>query len=180
MRINKEETAFLLIDVQEKLYPHISGHERLTKNLEILIQGLNILNIPSIVTQQYTKGLGMTIERICQALGELKYIEKTAFSSYDELRVKEELAALNKKFIIIAGIEAHVCVLQTTIDLLAAGYIPVVIADCVSSRKEKDKEVALQRMAKEGAIISTYESILFELLRYSGTPEFKAVSPLVK
>jgi len=180
MRINREQTAFLLIDVQERLYPHIYGHEQLTENLKILIQGLKTLNIPMIVTQQYTMGLGKTIECICQTLGDFQHIEKTAFSCYDEPRVSEELAGLGKKFIIVAGIETHVCVLQTTVDLLAAGYIPVVIEDCVSSRKEQDRKTALQRMAKEGAIISSYESILFELLRFSGTEEFKAISRLVK
>jgi nicotinamidase-related amidase len=90
------------------------------------------------------------------------------------------LKALGKKFIIITGIESHVCVLQTTLDLLEQGFVPVVVEDCVSSRRKNDKKHAIHRMRQEGAIISTYESVLFELLRYSGTEEFKAISKLVK
>lgn len=180
MRILKDQAAFLLIDMQERLYPHMANKEQLETNLKILIQGIKALDVPMIITQQYTKGLGMTIASMAQTLGEFSYVEKLAFSCFDEPQVKERLTALGKKFIIVAGIETHVCVLQTTIDLLAAGYIPVVVEDCVASRKEKDKKIALTRMAKEGVIISTYESILFELLRFAGTEQFKVISRLVK
>jgi nicotinamidase-related amidase len=91
-----------------------------------------------------------------------------------------ELERVDKEFFIIAGIETHVCVLQTAIDLLEAGYMPVVVEDCVSSRRPNDKMMAIERMRSEGAMITTYESILFELLRYSGTEQFKAISKLVK
>ncbi|MGI6225396.1 MAG: hydrolase [Peptococcales bacterium] len=180
MRIIKEQSALLLIDVQERLYPHMVAKEQLENNLKILIQGMKVLDVPILVTQQYTKGLGPTIQPILETLGDFAHIEKIAFSCCDEAKVQGKLNILDKKFILVAGVETHVCVLQTVIDLLAAGYIPVLIEDCVSSRKEKDKEIALRRMEKEGAIITTYESILFELLRYAGTEQFKAISRLVK
>jgi nicotinamidase-related amidase len=180
MRVLKEDTAGVIIDVQEKLYPHIFKNEQLINNLIILLKGLKVLNIPILVTQQYTKGLGPTIQPIKEELQKFSFIEKTSFSCCDEPDFKMHLSKLGKKFVIVTGIEAHVCVLQTTIDLLASGYTPVLIEDCVSSRKEKDKEIAIERMRAEGAIISTYESILFELCRYSEASEFRAITKLVK
>lgn len=180
MRILKEQTAGLVIDIQERLYPYIHGHEQLTKNVGILIAGLKTIGIPLIVTEQYTKGLGTTIEPVQMVLGDYDPLEKMAFSCCDDTGFSGALEKVDRRFIIITGIEAHVCVLQTTIDLLDRNYTPVVVEDCISSRNLNDKNVAVQRMRREGAVITTYESVLFELLRYSGTDEFKAVSRLVK
>ncbi len=180
MRILKEHSAGLVIDIQERLFPFISENEALTRNSLILVQGLQVLSIPVIVTEQYTKGLGPTIQPLKEVLSGLQPMEKMAFSCCDDQPFMKQLESLHKKFIIITGIESHVCVLQTTIDLLEKNYIPVVVEDCVSSRRLNDKAMAINRMRRMGAIITTYESVLFELLRYSGTEEFKAISKLVK
>ena len=180
MRIIKERTAALIIDFQERLYPFIHENEILTKNVCILIEGLKVLGVPIFVTEQYVKGLGPTVEPIAASLEGIRRIEKAAFSCCDEPRVMEGIAVASKMNIIIAGIESHVCVQQTVIDLMRNGYHPVVVEDCISSRKFNDKKMAVERMRQEGAIITTYESILFELLRYSGTEQFKAISRLVK
>jgi nicotinamidase-related amidase len=180
VRIIKEESAGLVIDIQERLFPFISDHDEMAKNAGILIRGLQSMAIPVLITQQYTKGLGPTIEPVRELFGGQEYLEKTAFSCCDDITFMDRLQELGRKYVIITGIEAHVCVLQTTIDLLEKGFIPVVAEDCVSSRRKNDKDQAIMRMRREGAIISTYESILFELLRYSGTEEFKAISRLVK
>ena len=180
MRILKENTAAVVIDLQARLYPYIHEHQKLTKNNEILIQGLKTLDIPILVTQQYTKGLGATIPEIQKVLGEHEVIEKSSFSCCDDKIFMEELKALNKKQVIISGIEAHVCVMQTVTDLLIADFQPVLVADCISSRNPEHKKIAIERMQNQGAIITTYESVLFELLRYSGTDEFKQISKLVK
>lgn len=180
MRILRDKTAALVIDFQERLFPLIHEHERLTRNVPILIDGLKVLNIPVFVTEQYVKGLGPTIQPIAVSIEGIERIEKASFSCCDEPRFMLELAASGMENIIIMGIESHVCVLQTVIDLISNGYHPVVVEDCISSRKENDKKIALGRMRQEGAWITTYESILFELLRYSGTDEFKAISRLVK
>ncbi len=180
MRIIKEHALGLFIDMQERLFPHMHKHEEITKNNQILIQGLKTLEIPLLLTQQYTKGLGDTIEQIKSAIGEFEHIEKIAFSCCDEPQFNSQLELMNRKFIIIAGIEAHVCVLQTVLDLIEKKYVPVVIANCISSRNEFDKHIAIGRMQSEGAIITTYESILFEMTRFSGTDVFKAISKLVK
>jgi hypothetical protein len=180
MRILRDQTAGLVIDIQEKLFPFISENDTLAMNSGILIKGLQALGIPILITEQYTKGLGPTILPIQQLLTGEQVIEKLAFSCCDEPAFMQQLASLNKKFIVITGIESHVCVLQTATDLFELGFIPVVVEDCISSRGINDKQMAVNRMRRMGAIITTYESVLFELLRYSGTDEFKAISKLVK
>ena len=180
MRILRSTTAALVIDFQERLFPFIHEHEQLIRNVLILLEGLKVLRIPIFITEQYVKGLGSTIQPIAASLEGIERIEKSTFSCCDESRLMIDLAASGFQNVIIAGIESHVCVLQTVIDLIHNGYHPVVVEDCISSRKENDKKMALERMRQEGASITTYESILFELLRSSGTEEFKAISKLVK
>lgn len=181
MRINKEEVMAMVIDYQDKLVPHMNEYNKLIKNTIMLIQGLEILQVPIITTQQYTKGLGMTVEDISKAFRtEFKYLEKISFSCYGEAVIREEIRKSGKKSIIICGIEAHICVLQTVIDLLDDGFEVIIIEDCISSRKNNDKVNALRRMEKEGAIIATYESILFELTKVAGNDTFKAISKLIK
>jgi len=180
MRIIPDESAALVIDIQERLFPHISGHDALLERVRILIQGLGFLSVPVLLTEQYRKGLGDTIAGVRELLGVYEPVEKMAFSCCDEPRFMDKLKQTGKKNVLICGIETHVCVLQTTLDLLEKGYQPVIIADAVSSRSVYDKEIALERMRQEGALISTSESLLFELARVSGTETFKAISRLVK
>lgn len=176
MRILREEAVALVVDYQEKLVPVMREKELLIYHSQILLQGLKILDVPMIITQQYTKGLGTTVEDITAAIGTEAYVEKISFSAYEQ--VKEQIQG--KKFVIVCGIEAHICVLQTVIDLAAAGYIPVVVEDCISSRKKYDKKIALERMKQEGAMITTTESLLFELLREAGTDTSKKIQRLIK
>lgn len=176
MRIERSETAALIIDYQEKLVPAMHEKEKLIQNSCILLKGLQTLDVPMYVTQQYTKGLGETTADIREAAGMEEHIEKIAFSAYED--IKEQIH--EKKYIIVCGIEAHICVQQTVIDLKAAGYVPVVVADCVSSRKEYDREIALKRIREEGAIVTTYESLLFELLKQAGTDTSKKIQRLIK
>ena len=180
MRILRNESLGLIIDIQERLYPHIYEHEAIAAQTAKLIEAFTILALPTLVTEQYTKGLGPTIPAIANALGKYQALEKMAFSCCDDKNFDAALATHNRRNVIIAGIETHVCVLQTSLDLIAKGYQPVIVADCVSSRKENDKIWALERLKQEGAIITTFESIVFELTRYSGTDEFKRISKLVK
>ncbi len=180
MRITKDHSAGLVIDIQERLYPHIYNHEKLAGNIRILIEGLKILDVPILVTQQYTKGLGETIQPIREVLTNRNTIEKIAFSCCDEPCFMKALSQIGKKFVIIAGIEAHVCVLQTVLDLIENAYVPVVVENCISSRKRRDKKISVERMLKEGAVVTTYESILFELCRFAGTEQFRQISRIVK
>ncbi len=180
MRVLKDKTAGLIIDMQERLYPHMHEHEALARNTGILVEGLRLLGVPVLVTQQYTRGLGPTIPGLSDQVLGYPMIEKTAFSCCDEPEFIRALSETHRHFVVMAGIESHVCVLQTSIDLLERGYQPVLVEDCVSSRRAGDKSTAVRRMRKEGAIVTTYESILFELCRFSGTDEFKSISKLVK
>lgn len=176
MRIEAKDTVALVIDYQQKLVPVMYGKERLIQNSEILLQGLQVIGVPMYITQQYTRGLGMTVPDIMLAAGTEEYIEKLSFSAYEQVR-----HLLNgKNYVIVCGIETHICVLQTVIDLKAAGYIPVVVEDCISSRKENDKKVALERMRAEGVVVTTYESLLFELLKEAGTDKSKKIQRLIK
>ena len=180
MRLKKDESILLVIDIQEKLFPHIHEHDILEKNCRILITGLTSLGVPIMVTEQYSKGLGNTITSIRDAIGTNESIEKNSFSCCGEPDFITAIKQSDKKNVIICGVEAHVCVLQTALDLSDRGYQPVVIEDCVASRKNNDKFIAVDRMRESGVIISTYESILFELCEVAGTEQFKAISRLVK
>ena len=176
MRIEREHVAAIVVDYQEKLVPVMNDKDILLHNSCMLLEGLKALDVPMVITQQYTKGLGMTVQEIFDATGVTEYIDKISFTAYD--CVKEKLRA--KKFIIVCGIEAHICVLQTVIDLKEAGFVPVLVADCISSRKESDKQVALERARQEGAIVTTYESLLFELLKVAGTETSKKIQKLIR
>ena len=180
MRILKEDTIALIIDFQEKLMPVMAGAEALEARTNILIKGLKALDVPMVITQQYTKGIGMTIPSFFESAGTEEYFDKITFSCFDDDAIRTAIEASGRKNVIVCGIESHICVLQTVIDLKAAGHIPVLVADCISSRKESDKQVALERARQEGAIVTTYESLLFELLKVAGTQESKMIQKLIR
>jgi len=180
MRVLRENTAALIVDIQERLYDHLADKETFAKKAAMLCEGLKQLHIPLLPVEMYKKGLGPIIPPLQGIFDGAVPLEKLSFSCLDEPKITEALAALQKKFIIVAGSETHVCVQQTVLDLLARAYVPVVIEDCVASRKKQDKETALLRMRSAGVLITSAESILFELCRYSGTDEFKAILKLVK
>ena len=180
MRILRENSVGLVIDIQERLVPAMEESEVFVENSKKLIQGLQILGLPLLVTQQYTKGLGETIEEVKALISDFQYIEKKDFSCFDEPAFAEKLALSGKKTVIICGIESHVCVLQTAIDLKVAGYTPVVVTDCVSSRSFDNVDLAAERFRYEGIMMTSYESVLFELTRSAGAPGFKEISKLVK
>ncbi|MDL2296078.1 isochorismatase family protein [Lachnospiraceae bacterium OttesenSCG-928-E19] len=176
MKINLEQCAAVAVDYQEKLMPVMWEREALLRKSEILLSGLKALGVPTCITQQYTKGLGMTVESIYEAVGSKEYFDKIEFSCYNSIFpfIKE------KKFVIVCGIEAHICVLQTVIDLKENGFCPILVTDCISSRSEEDKKVALIRAQEEGAILTTTESLLFELLQKAGTDTSKIIQKLIK
>jgi len=180
MRFLAEDTLALVVDYQERLIPAMHDREELIRRSVILLSGLKALGIPMVVSQQYTKGIGMTIPAITEAIGHLDYFEKMTFSCYDDEAIKTKIDGLGKKNIIVCGTEAHVCVLQSCIDLKAAGYNVVLVGDCVGSRRTYDKKMGLKRAAREGVFITTYEAILFELLRKAGGDVFKTISKLIK
>ena len=178
--INKDDTVFIAIDFQEKLMPVMSGKEELEDKVCRLAEGMKALGIPHIVTQQYTKGIGETIPSVAAALGEFEAIDKTSFSCLGNEEFVRQLNEIGRKTAVVCGIEAHICLQQTVLQLLDEGYTVYVPADCASSRSETDKIWSFARMGEAGAIMTTYEAILYELLRGAKAPEFKAVSKIVK
>lgn len=179
MRILAEDTSCIVIDYQEKILPAMADKDALVANSVTLLEGLKLLEIPMVLTTQYAKGLGNNIPAICEAMGTDEAIDKTSFSAYETPAVCDAMEK-DRKNVIIVGIEAHICVLQTAIDLKAAGYQPIIVADCVSSRKEADKAFGLVRAEQEGVLITTKEALLFELTRKAGGPVFKQISALIK
>jgi len=180
MRITKQNTVGLIIDIQDRLFPVMFEKEKFLNSCRILIHGLAELQIPLLVTQQYTKGLGETHPEIKSLIPEFNFVEKREFSCCDEPNVLDKLKRLNTKNVILCGIESHVCVLQTAVDLKDAGLNPIVVMDCVSSRTIENIELAKERFRFEGIMMTSYESILFELTRSSGANEFRTISKLVK
>jgi nicotinamidase-related amidase len=180
--IKKETTAFVMIDVQEKFVPAISGINEVIKNANILVKASEILKIPLIVTEQYPKGLGSTVKNIRLPENATK-IEKIHFSCFgnDEFTVvMDKLKQKKIKSLVVFGIETHVCILKTVLDAMSEGFEVHVVADAASSRTQLNKDAALKRMMQSGAFIATTEMICFQLMDKAGTEEFKEISRLVK
>jgi nicotinamidase-related amidase len=183
MRLDREQAVLVLIDIQERLMPVIDGADAVIRNIERLIRGCHILGVPILLTEQYVKGLGPTVEPVRRALEDTcgyAPIEKSCFSAYGCEDFSTRLAGLGRKQVLLAGVETHVCVYQTVEDLLARDLSVSVIVDAVSSRTAQNKEIALRRFVSDGVKLSSAEMALFELTVASGTEEFKAISRLVK
>ena len=177
--LSPDNSVMLVVDIQERLLPSIHNNEALVRKTAGCITGIKLLDIPIIVLQQYTKGLGETAKPLQTALGDYQPVEKVTFSACKTVEFVDNLARHGRKNIIVAGIEAHICVQLTVLDLLAAGYNVYVMADCIGSRKEADKHYAEQRMRQAGAVITTLESILFELLVRADHPMRKEITKIV-
>lgn len=178
--LKKESTALLIIDIQERILPVIKNYEIVEENTVKLIKGFKAMRLPTYFTEQYPKGLGPTSQKILAELEGYTAIQKMSFSCSGAENLFEELHRKKLSQIVVTGIESHVCVQQTVLDLIANDFQVNLAADAVSSRKEIDYNIALDRMRTLGAEVTTSESILFELLEVCGTPEFKEVSKIVK
>lgn len=179
-RLNREDAILVIIDFQERLMPVMKDYKDLEESVCKLVSGIRTLEVPVLVTQQYTKGLGPTVPAIAEALGEFVPIEKTDFSATGELDFLEILNEIGKTSIILCGIETHVCVAQTALTLLELGYDVFLVEDAVSSRNKTDKKTAINRMVQAGARPVTVEAVLFELLGTAKAAEFKEISRIVK
>ncbi len=178
--LRKDDTLLVIIDIQAKLLNVMFEKEGLVSGCRKLIQSAKILEIPTIMTEQYPKGMGATDPEILKLLEEIKAIEKLHFSCCGVEDFNKKVESFRKKQIVVIGIEAHVCVLQTVYDLMHQGYFVYVPYDAVSSRKESDYRNALDRMRQAGAVVGSVESAIFELLEKAGTPVFKEISKIIK
>lgn len=181
IKIKIEETIGLIVDYQEKILPAINEKEWILNNAEKLITGMKLLEVPVILSQQYSKGLGNTVQEITDAAHTKEYFDKTTFSCYSNQEIKQWINNQKQcKNVIICGIESHICVLLSALELKEAGYRPILVTDCMSSRRTYDHEVAIQRATQNGIEVTTYESILFELLGDAKHPKFKEISAIIK
>jgi len=178
--LNRKTTGLLIIDIQERINAVMKYRTRVIRNTVKLIRGFQILKLPIFITEQYRKGLGPTERLILNALKPSDIIEKLNFSCCAVSSLMEQLQAKKIRQIVVCGIEAHVCVLQTCLDLLAEGFQVHLVCDAISSRKKLDHQTAIDRMRDAGVILTTTEIALFELLEQAGTAQFKQISQLIK
>ncbi|MDD2585520.1 MAG: hydrolase [Syntrophomonadaceae bacterium] len=175
-----DDCALVIIDLQEKLMKAMKDQDRVYKNTNLLLAIAKEFDIPVIVTEQYPRGLGATVEEIKNHLPEeYFYLDKNSFSALNE-EMQAILDKIGRKKIIITGSETHICVFQTARDLVNKGYHVYLVRDAVCSRFDENYENALSLMSSLGAVITTAETVVFDLLKQAGTPAFKAISPLLK
>jgi nicotinamidase-related amidase len=176
--VGRDSSRLLIVDVQEKLLPLIPTGRRLVHNCRRLLDAAKLLNVPIFGTEQYPKGLGRLVPELAERVG--KVSDKVCFSCVPALRWGNAAnLSDDRDQIVVAGMEAHVCVQQTVFDLMAAGFRVYIPADAVASRAELDWRFALDRMSTGGATVTTVESILFEWCQQAGTPEFKEIQKLI-
>ncbi len=176
------QCALVVIDIQEKLLPPIFEKERLVKNSQLLIRLAGILKIPIIMTTQYSKGLGSTVPEIASLLPETQAIDKQMFSCFGSDAFCSALKRLpgNRNTVLLCGMESHICVAQTALAALREGYLVHVASDAVSSRTEWNWKIGLERMRAAGAVLSSTEMVIYELLQSSGAPAFKEMLRYLK
>lgn len=179
-RLQRNHAGLLVVDLQEKLVPAMFEKERAVTNAVRLIRGASVLDLPVWVTEQYPHGLGSTVPEVAAAVPGFAPLEKLAFSACGAAGMRQSIEATGRRQVILCGIECHVCVMQTCLDLLEIGLDVFVVADAVSSRTPANWKSGLDRMRDSGAVIVSTEMVIFELLGAAGTPQFKQVLPLVK
>lgn len=180
--LDRESTALVVLDLQARLVPVMFDPQGVIRNAQILLRLSELLGLPRILTTQYVQGLGPIVPEIVQAAPSIEAIEKTSFGCLGEPGFIDQLKrrAPKARTLLIAGVESHICVAQTVLGALAAGYLVHVAADGVCSRTRENWQIGLDRMERAGAVISSTEMAAYELLGKSGTPEFKAILPLLK
>ena len=176
----KENTAFVIVDMQEKLLPYVIDKEKVVENVQMLIKFADIMSIPIILTEHYPKGLGKTVPEVSEVLKNYAPITKVIFSCCSAKGFLPRLKELGAKRIMIAGIESHICVEQTTLDVMRAGFDVHVIADAISSRTMENKNIGIEKMRQFNAVISSTEMAMYEIMERADTKEFKEVLKLVK
>ncbi len=179
--LQRNECLLLCIDYQKKLLAKIDKAETITKNAIIMIRAAKVLGIPIIVTEQYPKGLGRTVKDIVEALGrEYKPIEKNCFNCFGSPEFTTKLESTGHRCLLVMGIESHVCVIQTVLEALKRKYEVHLLEDTISSRTSENRRIAMDRMVREGAIPSSVEMTIYEILKTSESPEFKRILEFVK
>src|SRR5271170_709613 len=170
--LNRDDSLLLIIDVQESFRKVLPDFPNLTRDISILVEVSKILKMPVLVTEQYPEGLGRTVPELTACLGAHERFEKKAFSCCQQEQFRSVLSALGRKQVIVTGLESHVCVSQTVHDLLLLNYSPHLIVEAISSRVNRNKEIGMQKMIEAGAVVSSLETAIFELLVEAGSENF--------
>jgi len=178
-RMRPDNTVLLVVDVQDKLLPAIHEADNVVEFARRMIEAAKVLGLPILAAEQYPQGLGRTCAILREAFAPVQPVEKTLFSAC-VARIAERLREVDRLNVLVVGIEAHVCVQQTVLDLVRLGYTPFVCADAVGSRRPLDRDTAIERMRQAGAVITTTESATFELLGEACTDAFKKILKIVK
>lgn len=178
--ISRTDAVLVIVDIQGNLAQAMFGKENLFANAVKLIKGVKALNIPIIITEQIPQKLGKTLPQIAGEIEEFNPIAKESFSCWDEQIFKEKLDSLSRKHVVLIGIECHVCVYQTALDLIANGYHVHLVADSVSSRTPENRQIGIEAMKSAGARITGTEMVLFEMLRTAADPKAKDFFKIVK
>lgn len=180
-RLRREQTALAVIDMQDGFRPTIADFDAVAARIGTAVAAAQILRVPVVVTEQYPRGLKQTAREIVDRLADgYEAIEKLCFSACGAADFVSRLEQGSAKQVLLCGIEAHVCIMQTTLDLLERNFEVHLLTDCITSRVPESKEAAMQRLVQAGAVPSTLEMALFELMQKAGTPDFKAVQALIK
>ena len=179
-RLSPANTALVVVDMQERLLPAIHEAERVISNTRLLLRAAKVLDLPVVMTTQYLKGLGPTQAEVAELAPPRTPFDKLTFSCFGSTDFKQALAATKRNSLLLCGVEAHICVLQTGLDALAGGYEVHVMVDATGSRAAGNAEIGRRRLELSGAILSSAEMAIYELLGASGTPAFKAMLPHFK
>jgi nicotinamidase-related amidase len=178
--LNLENSVLLVIDIQTKLLNVMSEKEALLENAQKLIKGVQLLGVPIVITEQNPRGLGPTQQELLQLLPNVWALPKFCFSCSQDKGFSDALSKLNRRQILVCGIESHICVYQTAMDLLKQGNEVQIVTDVVSSRSASNKQIAISRLQAEGAKLTSTEMLLFELLKTAESPNFKEISRIIK
>jgi nicotinamidase-related amidase len=179
--LDRNHTVLLVVDVQERMLPAIDNHEEVLANVVRLAAGFRRLSIPMLVTEQYAKGLGPTVPAVREAMAEWYIpVDKMTFSACGDLHFMNQLEAAGKGNVILCGVEAHICVYQTAMDLRDMGYTVELAADAIGSRSPRNRDIAIEKIMRRGIDVTSAEMILFEMMVRADVPEFKDVQAIVK
>ena len=180
MRLRREDSFLLVVDVQQKLAPHVLHHQDLTRRAEGLIRCAQLLEIPVLLSEHSPESIGSTVPSLATLVASNRIVRKTHFACTDQPACLDAIRSLKRKQALVCGMEAHVCVMQSALGLLERGFQPFLVQDAVGSRREEDRSAALERMRAAGCAMATAEMAMFEWMENADVPQFRDVLKLVK
>ena len=178
-RLNEKNVCFVFIDLQEKLLARIPNADRVISRNTLLVEAANLLGLPYMSTSQYRKGLGEVVSPVMEKIRK-PVLDKTSFSCAADENISKEFGAMVREVVVLSGVETHICVLQTCLDLLGKGRQVAIVADAVGARTQTDHDLGLKRMERSGAMLVTAEMVIYEVIGRSDSPEFKKLLPFIK